>query len=105
MAHSEWITIVGGTFTQTTASTLLHKVVTSDSFRFDTALATGLSENTRGAVRDAVRSLPDRFETTSQSSVPSQGSVSPNRCYQLSLSVVTARISSIVAFVLNAVPE
>jgi methyl-accepting chemotaxis protein len=60
-----------GTFTEERAmdAGVAVTLVTSDSFRFDTALAAGLSENTRGAVRDAVRSLPEDIEEPYQSAI------------------------------------
>lgn len=44
-------------------------LVTSDAFRFDTAIATGLGENVQGTVRDAVRSLPDDVDYPYQSAI------------------------------------
>ncbi|MFB9811184.1 FIST signal transduction protein [Haloarcula sebkhae] len=61
----------GGAFTeeQSMDTGVAVTLVTSDSFRFDTALAVGLSENTRGAVRDAVRALPEDIEEPYQSAI------------------------------------
>lgn len=61
----------GGTFTEERAmdTGVAVTLVTSDSFRFDTALADGLSENTRGAVRDAVRALPENIDEPYQSAI------------------------------------
>ncbi|MGB9952949.1 FIST signal transduction protein [Haloarcula marismortui] len=60
-----------GTFTEERAmdTGVAVTLVTSDSFRFDTALAAGLSDNTRGTVRDAVRSLPGNIEEPYQSAI------------------------------------
>ncbi|WP_367175442.1 FIST signal transduction protein [Haloarcula rubripromontorii] len=60
-----------GTFTEAGAmdTGVAVTLVTSDSFRFDTALAAGLSDNTRGTVRDAVRSLPGNVEEPYQSAI------------------------------------
>jgi len=49
-----------GTFTEerTMDRGVAVALVTSDAFRFDTAIATGLSDNIQGTVRDAIRALP-----------------------------------------------
>ncbi len=44
-------------------------LVTSDSFRFDTAIATGLTENIHGTVREAIRALPDDVSYPYQSAL------------------------------------
>ncbi|MBV0901874.1 FIST signal transduction protein [Haloarcula salina] len=68
-------TVVGcsatGTFTEerTMDDGVAVALVTSDSFRFDAAMATGLSENVQGAVRDAVRALPDDVDYPYQSAI------------------------------------
>ncbi|MFB6224088.1 MAG: FIST signal transduction protein [Haloarcula sp.] len=60
-----------GTFTeeQTTDAGVAVSLVTSDSFQFDTAIATGLSKNVQGTVRDAARGLPDDVEQPYQSAI------------------------------------
>jgi len=60
-----------GTFTEerTMDSGVAVVLVTSDAFRFDTAMATGLGDNIQGAVRDAVRALPDGTEYPYQSAL------------------------------------
>jgi methyl-accepting chemotaxis protein len=60
-----------GTFTEerTMDDGVAVALVTSDSFRFDAAMATGLGENVQGTVRDAVRALPDDVDYPYQSAI------------------------------------
>ncbi|MBX0347975.1 FIST C-terminal domain-containing protein [Halomicroarcula pellucida] len=57
------------TETETLANGIAVALVTSDSFRFDTAIATGLGENIHGTVREAARALPDDIDYPYQSAL------------------------------------
>ncbi|WP_423999286.1 FIST signal transduction protein [Haloarcula salina] len=71
----EETTVVGcsatGAFTEerTMDDGVAVALVSSDAFRFDTAMATGLRENVQGTVRDAARALPDDVECPYQSAI------------------------------------
>ncbi|WP_324757279.1 FIST signal transduction protein [Haloarcula sp. GH36] len=60
-----------GTFTEerTMDRGVAVGVVTSDSFQFDTAIASGLGENIQGTVREAARALPDDVDYPYQSAL------------------------------------
>lgn len=60
-----------GTFTEaeTMDGGVAVALVTSDTYRFDTAIATGLSETIQGTVRDAVRALPAATDYPYQSAL------------------------------------
>jgi len=60
-----------GTFTEerTMDGGVAVALVTSDTYRFDTAIATGLGDTIQGTVRDAVRKLPAATEYPYQSAL------------------------------------